>query len=145
MQKKIKRGGGVHDARRFVVHGKSLLNHKARTHGFDIKTPTMHRHKMKDTIPPHPNTHQLSPTQQHSLVGGFFAPGVVTLSFQRGFMRSFGVTQPICGEPVHNMASCVCVRAASPPELDAAAAAAASDATSSSHRASHLDSHISLE
>lgn len=73
MQNKIKRGGNVHDARRFVGHEKILLNHKARTHGFDIKTPTMHRHKMKDTIPPHP----LTSSAQHSntaLLGFFLLP-----------------------------------------------------------------------
>lgn len=72
--KENQEGGNVHDARRFVVHEKSPLNHKARTHGFDIKTPTMHRHKMKDTIP---RNQTLTSSAQHSntaLLGFFLLP-----------------------------------------------------------------------
>lgn len=41
------------------------------------------------------------------------------------------MTQTICGQPVHNMASWLCARAASPPELDGADADDDCDATTS--------------
>lgn len=142
MQKKIKRGKeNVHDARRFVGHEKSLLNHKARTHGFDIKTPTMHRHKMKDTIPAHPNTHQLSPTQQHSLIGVFFCSRCGDLILPARFYEVFrcdAADLRRAGAQYGQLGLC----AASPPELDAADAADADAALQVMQHPHRIEPHI---
>lgn len=97
----------VHDVGRFVGHEKTRWAQKRRRG--QAKLGLMHhrewgKYTQKYALM-HPSTYQL---KRYRGVDPWASRSVVVLFLQYCFVPSWGVTQPICGELVHNMASWVC-------------------------------------